>query len=92
MVSRHGVVDFIVGLLDERNCVLDYIDYVMCRDNGGTMDLLVDVDESALGSVTVDFIILSFTILYAVVIANKVSGLFYTVVSLLPYQHSTVIS
>lgn len=30
----------------ERKCVLDYIDYVMCWDNGGTMGLLVELDDS----------------------------------------------
>lgn len=44
LMSRHGVVDFNVGL--ERKCVLDYIDYVMCRGNGGTKGLLVELDDS----------------------------------------------
>lgn len=84
LVSRHFVVDFIVRLLDEWKCVLDYIDYVMSRDNNETMDILIDLDESGAG--IGDFIILSFTKLYAVVIANKVPELFDTVFSLRPHQ------
>lgn len=44
LMSRHGVVDFNVGL--ERKCVQDYIHYVMCRGNGGTKGLLVELDDS----------------------------------------------
>lgn len=84
LVSRHFVVDFIVRLLDEWKCVLDYIDYVMSRDNNETMDILIDLDESGAG--IGDFIILSFTKLYAVVIANKVPELVDTVFSLRPHQ------
>lgn len=43
LMFRYGVVDFNVGF--ERKCVLDYIDYVMCWDNGGIMGFLVELDD-----------------------------------------------